>query len=87
MSGLFSKPKVNIPAAVLPPPEKTPAPTALTDTAQDVVLGSGTGSNAGTSTVGTADAKNQRVSGRAVSRKKTGSTDVLGGIGQSGLNI
>lgn len=87
MSGLFSKPKVVIPPAALPPPEKTPAPTAIADTAQDVVMGSGTGSNEGTGTVGNKDAKNQRVSGRSSSRKKTSSTDVLGGIGQSGLNI
>jgi hypothetical protein len=66
-------PTINIPKAELPTP---PAPTAITDTGADVALGSG------------GDVKNQRVSGRSVVRRKTsGSVDILGGLGQSGLNI
>lgn len=62
-----------IPPAELPIP---PAPNAITDTGADVALG------------GAGDIKNQRVSGRSTVRKKSGnSVDVLGGLGQSGLNI
>lgn len=66
-------PKIKIPAAELPIP---PAPTAVTDTGADIALGAA------------GDVKNQRVSGRSVARRKTGnSVDILGGLGQSGLNI
>lgn len=66
-------PKIEIPAAELPIP---PAPTAVTDTGADIALGAAGG------------VKNQRVSGRSVARRKTGnSVDILGGLGQSGLNI
>ena len=66
-------PSINIPTAELPTP---PAPNAVTDTGADIALGS------------SGDVKNQRVSGRSTVRKKAGnSVDILGGLGQSGLNI
>lgn len=65
-------PSINIPAAELPVP---PAPNAVTDTGQDIVVGSG------------GDVKNQRVSGRSTVRRPRGGVDILGGLGQNGLNI
>lgn len=71
-TGETKAPTINIPAAELPTP---PAPNAITDTGADVVLGAG------------GDVKNQRVSGRSASRKKSSGNDILGGLGQSGLSI
>lgn len=65
-------PAINIPKPELPVP---PAPNAVTDTGADVNIGSGVA------------VKNQRVSGRSVVRRKSASADILGGLGQSGLNI
>lgn len=65
-------PTINIPEAELPVP---PAPNAVTDTGASVSIGSG------------GDVKNQRVSGRSTIRRKTNSVDILGGLGQNGLNI
>lgn len=71
--GSQKAPTINIPEPALPIP---PAPNAMTDTGQEVSLG------------GAADVKNQRVSGRsATAKKRTATNDVLGGLGQSGLNI
>lgn len=65
-------PTINIPEAKIP---DTPAPTAMTDTGASLSLGS-------------ANVANQRVSGRSSTAKKRKKTnDLLGGLGQSGLNI
>ena len=86
MSQLFSKPKVIIPEAKIP---ETPKPVVnKKDTGANIALGSGdvtataqTGEAAGDAT------KNQRVAGRSTARRRTTYLDVLGGLGQSGLNI
>lgn len=65
-------PSPNIPEAQLPVP---PAPNAVTDTGASVSIGT------------SGDVKNQRVTGRSTVRRKSSGTDILGGLGQSGLNI
>lgn len=88
MTNLFRKPKVYIPPAKLPDPEKIPAPTALEDTGADVVLGSGSKGTGDAGTFTGDSSKNQRVSGRSAVRSKKKTINVLGGgVGQSGLNI
>ena len=76
--GLTKKEKVNIPLPALPPKAATPAPNAIMDTGQDVALGStGFGTTPGI--------KNERVSSRAIVRKKK--PTILGNTPKSGLNI
>lgn len=73
LGGLSPKiPAPVIPEAAIP---NIPAPNAITDTGADISLG------------GAGDIKNQRVSGRSAARKTAGGVDILGGLGQSGLNI
>jgi len=70
--GFGKKPEMpSIPAAKIP---AAPASAIKQDTGAQVVLG-------------TADTKNQRVSGRTRKSATGGSGDVLGGLGRSGLNI
>lgn len=64
------------PAINMPKPEIPAVPTtAVNDTGQDVTFGAD------------AATKNQRVSGRSVARRTTKTSGILGGLGQSGLNI
>jgi len=72
MTQFFKSPRIpTLPAPKIP---DAPAPGPVTDTGASIVIGS-------------TDVKNQRVSGRSAARKKTTGTDVLGGLGSSGLNI
>lgn len=74
--GLFKeitkKDKIKIPLPALPTKASTPAPNAIMDTGQDVVLGSN-------------DVKNERVSARSIVRRKK--PNLLGTAPKSGLNI
>ena len=75
---LNKKDKINIPLPALPPKAATPAPNAIMDTGQDIALGStGFGTTPGV--------KNERVSSRAIVRKKK--PTILGTAPKSGLNI
>lgn len=67
--------KVNIPKAEMPQSPAPPASARRQDTGAFVSIG--TSSNI----------KNQRVSGRRARTSSSGSVDVLGGLGRSGLNI
>lgn len=67
----FNKPKINIPEPKVP---AVPAPNRRTDTGAQVVVGSDAG-------------QDTRVTGRKAGSGTSSVTDVLGGLGKSGLSI